>query len=111
MVPGRSNFSIIHSPGAMAVYPCVEALRSPVPCATRKCECYSITLSNRHQPHHHLRQTDEPVRAPFLAADTMVNEEQSVRVIFFLHRPQSRIIGPEESLLPVDIKIVRFRNI
>src|ERR1700677_4988983 len=83
----------------------------PVLCATRKGEHYSITVSNRHQYHHNSRQTDEPVRAPFLAADTVVNEEQSVRIVFFLHRPQSRIIGPEESLLPVDIEIVGFRNI
>src|SRR6185437_9894290 len=53
----------------------------------------------------------EPVRAPVLAADAVVNEEQAFGVVAPLNLLQARIVGAPERLLPVGFEVVGLRDV
>jgi hypothetical protein len=55
--------------------------------------------------------TCESVVAPLLRADTVVNVEQSKRVVPSLDLGQARIVFAPERTLPVPLEIVRLVNV
>src|ERR1700733_5812993 len=51
------------------------------------------------------------VGAPVLAAYSLMNEEQAVRIVPLLRGGQSRIVGAPERVPPVPLEVIAFRQI
>src|SRR5258707_7611582 len=57
------------------------------------------------------RQAREAIRAPVLASHTVVNEEQALRVVLLLYRPQPRVVLSPIVLLPPLVEEVALGDI
>src|SRR5271155_3602312 len=56
-------------------------------------------------------QTGESIRAPAFAADAVVDEEETLGIVFVLDRAQPRVIFTPEGVLPVRLEEVGFPDI
>jgi hypothetical protein len=57
------------------------------------------------------RQARKPVRAPVFTADTMVDEEQTVRVVTPLDFQEPRVIRAPERPLPVLLEVIALVDV
>src|SRR6185369_10627847 len=53
----------------------------------------------------------EAVRAPLFRANSMVDEEQPVRIVFSLDCSEARVIAPPIRLLPCLLEVIAFAHI
>ena len=57
------------------------------------------------------REPREAIGAPFFAADAVVDEEKSRRIVFLLYREQPRIVWAPIGALPFALKEAAFRDV
>src|SRR5271165_326441 len=69
------------------------------------------TINLRFSVRDRSRQPLKAIRAPFFATHTVVDEEETRRIIFRFHRPQSWIVLTPERSLPGLVEEIAFRYI